>query len=324
MEAYETTGTESETHYAELLGVTLPEDDEGGEDGSNNAPPEEGAEDGADAGGDTEGGAEDGADTGGDTEGAEPEDDEKRRRNAQSAERRRQSEERQRARIQSEVERALAEERARTNAVIAGLGMLDADGGETIKSVDDLVKFNAARELARAGESLSNGELTPEAFNKLVEQTPAMRQASAIIAKAERAEAEARQAQANAEAERQIAEIGKYDPAIKNVGDLLKLDRADTLRGYVMDKGLTLVDAYRLTYADVIESRRASQAAAQASKLARSKQHLTRTETRGAAPPEIPEEERKYFRAIFPDASEDAISKMYARDIAKYGERGYI
>jgi hypothetical protein len=235
-------------------------------------------------------------------------------RNAKNAERRRRNEERVKARIEAEADRARIEERARLEGEIKALGIVDPATGETVDSFEKLERYKSARAFERARDGLATGDLTPEAFNAIVEQTPAFRQIQAAAQKAEALEREAKQTQAEAEAARQISEITRYDPSIKSIEDLLKLDRFEAFQSYVL-KGLTFIEAYRLSYADKIEADRASSAATEAARLAKSKQHLTRTETRGSAPREPDADIIAGYNEIFPEWKGDInkIREAYLR-----------
>lgn len=289
--------------------------DEGGGDGARPDGSGDGDNDGADD-------DETDASGSGDGDGADPEkqtgaDDDKadRARNARNAERRRQNEARLKARIDAAADAARREERARLESAVKSLGITDPESGKPIADIDTLEKYRAARAFETAREGFANGELTPEAFNALVEQTPAFQKAASVLQQAEAAEREARATRAETEVAEQLAQIGRYDASVKSIDDLLKLDKSEVLRAYVMDKGLTLIDAYRLTYAEEIESKRANTAAAEAAKLARSKQHLTRTQQRGGAPAEVPPETVKAYRDLFgPDMPYEDIRKAYAEN----------
>jgi hypothetical protein len=243
--------------------------------------------------------------------------DAQREKNAKNAERRRRNEAKVKAQIAEAAEAARREARASFESSVKGLGITDPVTGEAVDSLEKLEKYKAARVFEQARDGITNGDLTPEAFNALVEQTPAFQRAAEAVRQAEQAQAEARKTQAEAEAARQIEQIGRYDASVKSIDDLLKLDRADTLRGYVMDKGLTLIDAYRLTYADEIETRRADAAAAQAAKMAKSKQHLTRTDMRGAGAPEVPPEQLDAYKTLLPGWDDEKIRSDYGNYITK-------
>jgi hypothetical protein len=315
---------------ADKGGEEITPDDKAGttpnEGGGDDAPPDgsgDGDSDDSDDGADddeTDASGSGGANSDGDKPGAKEQsgaDDDaaNHARNARNAERRRQNEARVKARIDAATDAARREERARLESTVKSLGITDPESGKPIADIDTLEKYRAARAFETAREGFANGELTPEAFNALVEQTPAFQKAASVLQQAEAAERQARTTRAETEVAEQITQIGRYDPSVKSIDDLLKLDKSEVLRAYVMDKGLTLIDAYRLTYDEEIESKRANTAAAEATKLARSKQHLTRTQQRGGAPAEVPDDIVKAYRDVLgTDMSYEDICKAYAEN----------
>jgi CRP-like cAMP-binding protein len=336
----------------EAFGMEAPQEDAGandtaagtgGEDGGNpSAPltgdtsPVEGRQDGATVVGDDE--EEDGDDgvgadgdppvipdaTGGSpsapTDGGNAGDAEKREHNARNAERRRRNEAKIKAQIAEAAEAARREARAGFENAVKGLGITDPATGEAVDSLEKLEKYKAARVFEQARDGITNGYLTPEAFNALVEQTPAFQKAAAAVAQAEQAQAEARKTQAEAEVARQIEQIGRYDPAIKSIDDILGLDKAGIIREYVF-KGLTIDAAYRLAYMDELMKNSAQATLAHQEALAKSKERFKPIKNMQGADVTITEQEIQDFKAFEPDKSREEIIKILTAQKKQLTER---
>lgn len=237
--------------------------------------------------------------------------------NARNAARRREAE------MQEKVEAARKEERekyeAREKRILTRAGF--KDGEVLIDNLDGLESYLDKSERARLSRELSQGKLTPEALQSIVDRAveratpaPAQEPAAAPESPDDRARF---QMQVDAE----LAEIRKYDPNVKTVADLRRLDRAEEFMDAVTNHGHSFLDAYKFVYADRIAEEKVKRAAAAAAQKARNsaagKDHLRGTGVRGAGDVAIPENVMRNIRRMMPKASEKEIREAYNRHYKK-------
>ena len=172
-----------------------------------------------------------------------------------------------------------------------------------------LLAVLAAMIPAQADE-LDVAALTDEQLQQVIEQTPIMQQIKAAQEEAERQKQQAERERQQAQIDAEIAQIGKLDPSIKSVEDLLKMDTAQDFYRLVK-AGNSFYDAYRLANWDKITRKQTAAAQRQAQTQAASKSHLRATATRGAAPAEVPKDELEMFKMLNPDATREEINEYY-------------
>lgn len=189
--------------------------------------------------------------------------------------------------------------------------------------------------LAEAGESVSGGPAEPPAIpaasatqemsGQLELGQPGSGRPQAGGAALEEQLAQLRQAEAAARAERdyavdrsirmriegEVAEIGRLDPSVRSFEDIRNSPDYARL-GELVRGGISLVDAYKLTHFDRL-TQNAAAGARQAALNARSgKSHLQRMDgTGGGAPPAVPGEVLRAYRAIMPELSAREIEQHY-------------
>lgn len=245
---------------------------------------------------------EDGAQT-------QPLTEQQRRENAA----RRRHEETQAA-IDAAVEEALRSERERADsemaAFFAAANLKNTITGEPITDMEQFKAWKEAFDNAQLQKNLKAGKLTPEDLQKVVSQTPAIQQAQRLLEERDAAQRKADMDAAQRRVETEITEIGKLDPGIKTVQDLLKMPKAKEFYDYVK-KGNSFLDAYYLSHREEIAARQAQAARQQAQNLTRSKEHLTATGVRGDGSAAVPAEDMAMFREFNPGATEAEIQAYY-------------
>lgn len=270
-----------------------------GQAAAETADPEESSQE--DTGADVEDGAE-GAPA---QEDKQPQSQQERRDNAA----RRRREEQQRA-----IDAALAEQKKQFDSQIADLfakaGIKNTVTGEPITSMEQFDAYKSQHTQQRLERELKAGKPSKETIDQLIEE----RVASEVSRQAEQ---QRREAEARARADADLAEIRKLDPRIQDVGDLLKLDRAEQFSAYVK-RGNSFLDAYRLTYFDRISENAAKAAREQTLRSARSKDHLAGAAPgRGAGAVSVSQQEMAYCRAFLPNASDAEIQAFYNKHSKK-------
>lgn len=223
------------------------------------------------------------------------------------------------AAVAAAVERVRAEERQKAQEREAEFfrqaGLKDPmNGNKPIASMEDFQAYRRSYEAQQLSSSLKSGTLTMEQLQQAIEQTPIMQQAKAALEAAEREKQQAEQQRQQAQIDAELAQIGKLDPTIHSVEDLLKMDTAQEFYRLVK-AGNSFYDAYRLANWDKITRKQTEAAQRQAQTLAAGKSHLRATASRGSGTATVPEDELELFRELLPGASRAEINDYYTKYI---------
>lgn len=221
----------------------------------------------------------------------------------------------QEAAITAAVQAALQQERAAQDArwsdFFQRAGMRDPNrDNQLITNLEEYNQYRSAFDLKQAEQELKKGKLTPETLQQVVAQMPQMQQAQQIIRQAEQEKAAAQQQAQQQRIASEIAEIGKLDPTITSLQDLMKAENGQKVYEYVKT-GLNLVDAYKLANMDRLTEKAAAAARAQRTSSEQSKQHLKSTTSRGQGTAEVPRAEMEMYRSMMPGATDAEIRKHY-------------
>ena len=184
--------------------------------------------------------------------------------------------------------------------------------GQPIKSAKDYFEAIAAQEDLANKQMLANKGIDPNLIEKAVNNSPAIKTANLIIA-------EQRQKEIANYLEKQVEEISKIDPDIKSVGDIEKSERYSEVQRYVRDNRLSVVDAYKLVYADKLNEKKTAAVKQQAINNAKSQQHLVATEGGNGSDNlvNIPEKLLPQWKEWFPNKSSKELREMYNRSLHK-------
>ena len=225
---------------------------------------------------------------------------------AENAKRRRQAE--TEAAIREAVAQKERELTERYNGIIAAAGLTNPFGEKKpVSGISDLEAYTKARKQREIEAALREGKLTPEALKYAVEESEPMQAIRKLVA--EKSQAEEREAKQRIES--QIEEIGKYDPKIKSVSDLLRMENADQFQDYVR-RGLNFVEAYQLANANKLREDAVAAAKREVMNSAKSREHLKPTPQRGigelkTVPPDVME----MYRIFNPGATDAEIQAHY-------------
>lgn len=235
---------------------------------------------------------------------------EQRRENAA---RRRQQE--QQTAIDNAVAAALKAEKERQDAAMqdffAKANLKDTFTGQPIKTLEEFQTWDQKYRASQLEAQLKAGKLTPEALEQAITAHPLMQQAQKIVQQQEASAKAQQEAADKARIDAEIAEIGKEDPSIQSLADLLKMPTAAQFREYV-NKGYSFRDAYYLANRERIAQQQAEAAKQQAMRNASSKDHLKGNgHARGAGASPVPADEMALFRKFNPDATEAEIQAFY-------------
>lgn len=216
--------------------------------------------------------------------------------------------------VQDAVKAEQDRSKAEMDAFFAAAALKNTLTGKPITNMAEFNEWKQAFDAAKLERDLKAGKLTPEGLQKVIEQTPAMKQVQQIAQKQEEAANRKIEAAAQARVDAEIQEIHKLDPTINGVTDLLKMPTAKEFYSLVK-KGNSFLDAFRLANYDRLTAAAAEAAKQQAMNNARSKDHLTGSgpqRGQGAAP--VPADEMAMFKAINPGATDAEIQAYYNKN----------
>ena len=226
---------------------------------------------------------------------------------------------RRRAETQAAIDKAVEEavkaekdrSKAEMDAFFAAAALKNTITGKPITNMEEFNAWKQAFEAAKLQKDLKAGRLTPEALQKVIEQTPAMQQVQQMVQRQDEQQRQQAQEAAQVRVDQEIAEIHKLDPSINTVKDLLTMPKAKEFYALVK-KGNSFLDAFRLANFETLTAKRADAARQQAMNNARSKDHLTATGSqRGAGAAQVPPDEMAMFRLLNPGATDAEIQAYY-------------
>lgn len=257
----------------------------------------------------TAGNAEEDADPG-QKPATKPQTPEERRQNAA---RRRQQE--QQAAIEQAVNAALQahkdQQEVQMKDFFERLGIKNSYTGETIKSMDEFYEWKNKFDMEKLNDDLKSGKATAEQLSQMIANHPDVKLAQQVVQQTQQEQAQRREADAHAVINQELAEIGKLNPSIKGIGDILAMPTAPQFREYV-DKGYSFADAYRLANFESLTAQKAEAARQQAINNTRGKEHLKATGgARGGGAVAVPAKDMAMFRAFNPNATEADIQAYY-------------
>ena len=212
------------------------------------------------------------------------------------------------ARRKAEQERDAAIAQARQQAqrsldeAIAAMGQTNPYTGRPIQTK---AEWDAWKAQERTREVAESAGMSEQEFGNFVNNLPQVRAANA-------AAAAARQQQQKLILDEQISAINKLDPGIKTVADLMERPEYKQIYANVQ-KGLSIVDAYKLVNFDSLTQSKAAGARQAALNSAAGKEHMAPTQSRGAGAVTVPKDVKEMYRLYNPEATDAEIQAHYAK-----------
>jgi hypothetical protein len=185
--------------------------------------------------------------------------------------------------------------------------------GQPIKSAKDYFDALTAQEQLQTKKTLADNGIDPNLIEKAVNNSPAVKAANLVIA-------EQRLEKVKTYLDEQVKEVGKIDPDIRTVQDIEKSDRYPQILAYVNNNRLSVVDAYKLVYADKLNEKKTAAVKQQTINNAKSQQHLKSTEGgNGGADGlvNIPESQLAEWKRFYPEKSAKELKEAYNRSLHK-------
>ena len=161
-------------------------------------------------------------------------------------------------------------------------------------------------------EKISNmGIDNPDEFKKMVDE---MIKQNPVVLEAQRVIESKKKEDQDAYIKEQITEISKLDKNVKSLNDLVALDKYNEFASK-LDKGYSLVDAYKLTYFDRIKNNEVESAKESVISGLEGKSHLKTIGGKGSKDVNVPDDIYATYKKNMPDMSDEEIKKHYSSSI---------
>lgn len=185
-------------------------------------------------------------------------------------------------------------------------GLTNPITGQPIRTAREYFDALDAQEQLATQKTLADNGLDPKLIENAVNNNPAVKAANLYLQ-------EQQHKDLLAYLEKQVEEVGKLDPDIHSAQDIEQSERYPEVQRYVKENRLSIVDAYKLVYADKLTANKTAAAKQQAINNARSQQHLKPTEggSAGKDLKEIPQSQISEWRRFFGDKSDAEIRELY-------------
>lgn len=185
-------------------------------------------------------------------------------------------------------------------------GLSNPITGQPIRTAREYFDALDAQEKLATEKTLADKGLDPKLIENAVNNSPAIKAANLVLQ-------EQRLKEVQTYLEKQVEEVGKIDPDIHSAADIEKSERYPEIYRYVNENHLSVVDAYKLAYADKLNERKTAAVKQQAINNAKSQQHLTATEgnVKGSDLREVPSNVIDQWRGWFPHKTDAEIRELY-------------
>jgi len=128
----------------------------------------------------------------------------------------------------------------------ASRNLINPYTNKPIRTEADYKEYEKAYKAEEQKEKLSKGELSPELINDMISQNPVIQKATELNEKMQQEEAER-------ELNEDVKTIGKMDPSIKSIDDLLKVPEWDQIEN-LLQQGYRVNHAYQIACFDRIKN----------------------------------------------------------------------
>ena len=139
--------------------------------------------------------------------------------------------------------------------------------GQPITNMREYVDALAVQQRQANERQLQEAGVDPSVIDRMIAQNPVVMQAKQVIEHSKQTEAEAA-------LQNDLAELSKIDPNIKGMQDVANIPNLDSIIKLVAEKGLSLVDAYKMVNFDMFMQHTNDAARQQAINQMRGKSHL--------------------------------------------------
>lgn len=190
--------------------------------------------------------------------------------------------------------------------------LVNPETNQPIRGARDYFEALAAQERMNAREQLQQANVDPSLIDKMIQNSPVIRQAEA-------ATAELNNIRARQMMEEDFKEVLRMDPTLSSQEDIIKADNYQDVVNYVQTHpGMRFSDAYKLVNFDRLASSRTAAAKQAAINDVKGKNHLSTGAALNVADNEedIPPTMIEKYKELFPDKSMKELKSLYNKTIA--------
>ena len=187
--------------------------------------------------------------------------------------------------------------------------LVNPETNQPIRGARDYFEALAAQERMNAREQLKQANVDPSLIDKMIQNSPVIRQAEA-------ATAELKNIRARQMMEEDFKEVLKMDPTLSSQEDIIKADNYQDVVSYVQTHpGMRFSDAYKLVNFDRLASSKGEAAKQAAINQVKGKNHLVT----GAAlnvndgMEDIPVEALEMYKEAFPDKPMKELRRLHRK-----------
>lgn len=219
---------------------------------------------------------------------------------------------------QEAIDKALAEDRAKNAAALAGIlknmGLKDPGSGQPVETLEQLRAFQRSQQNVALQQKIKDGELTPDDIASVVSSVMQDQQAQSAQQTQpvqQPQDTEAAQATARQRINDELHQIMEMDKSVKSIGDLLTVPeiREKVSRGY------SLLDAFTLVRGPKLEQAKQDAAKQAAMNNLRGKSHMAAVGSpRGPGAVSVPRDEMAMYRLFNPGATDAQIQAHYNKN----------
>ena len=174
-----------------------------------------------------------------------------------------------RRRAEEDARRKYEGEMNAMNQQIAAMcrGITHPVTGQPITNIREYVDALAVQQRQANERQLQEAGVAPSVIDRMIAQNPVVMQAKQVIEQSKQTEAEAA-------LQNDLAELSKIDPNIKGIQDVANIPNLDAIVRLVGEKGLSLVEAYKMVNFDSFIQHTMKAERQQAINQMRGKSHL--------------------------------------------------
>jgi hypothetical protein len=209
-------------------------------------------------------------------------------------------------RRKAEAEAKQAAQRSLDEA-IASMGQTNPYTGKAVTTKAEWDAWKAQEAQEKRKEVAESAGMSETEFDNFVQNLPSVRDYRQAAEKLRQDDQKRMLAD-------QITEIGKLDPSIKTVEDLVKRPEYRQIYAKLQNnRDLSVVEAFKLVNYETLTQNAAAASRQAALNAAASKDHMAPTQTRGSGAITVPADVKNMYRLYNPEATDAEIQAHYAK-----------
>lgn len=216
-----------------------------------------------------------------------------------------------RRKAEQDAEARIAEARQQAqrslDEAIAAMGQTNPYTGKAVTTKAEWDAWKAQEAQEKSKEVAESAGMSAAEFDNFVQNLPVVRDYRQAAEKLRQDDQKRMLAD-------QIAEIGKLDPSIKTVEDLVKRPEYRQIYAKLQNnRDLSVVEAFKLVNYETLTQNAAAASRQAALNAAASKDHMAPTQTRGSGAITVPADVKNMYRLYNPEATDAEIQAHYAK-----------